>query len=209
MSPIWIVSMVLQWIVIAALCVLVLSLVRQIGEMAIKLNGIKENAESSVALYARVPRHDVPTVAGEPFRLGGQRPRPQLVVFFSPHCSACTLLPGALRDLASEGVNVDVLVLPSVEREALADYLRAENLDAITAAARDDFPEEYIPKIGVPAALAITADGVVAAKGRPKTLEHLHEMIAAAQHMADLATSTSTRQHEWGESAPYWEMNAA
>ena len=78
-----------------------------------------------------------------------------------------------------------------------------------TTAVRDDFPEEYIPKIGVPSALALTADGVVAAKGRPKNLEHLREMVAAAQHMADLATSISVRQHEWGESAPYWETSAA
>jgi hypothetical protein len=210
MSSIWVASMVLQWVVIAALCVLVLSLVRQVGELSIKLNAARETAaEAPVALYKNVPHHDVPTVNADTFPVGGQRPRPQLVVFYSPSCSACQLLPGALRDLAAEGANVDLLIVPSVDRGELSSYLRAEGLGAVPAAARDDFPEEYVPRNGVPSAFALTADGVVAAKGRPKTLEHLREMVAAAQHMADLATTVSTRQHEWGESAPYWEMTAA
>lgn len=208
MNTVWMVSMVLQWMVIAGLCLLVLSLIRQLGDLAMKLNSVKEKAEA-VALYSQVPRHEVPLVGGGLFKLGGEHERAQLVVFYSPSCSACQLLPRALRDLAAEGANVDLLIVPSVEREEMEKYLHAEQMDAIAAAVREDFPEEYLPKIGVPAAVALTAEGVVAARGRPKNLEHLREMVAAAQHMADLATSVSIRQHEWGESAPYWEMNAA
>jgi thiol-disulfide isomerase/thioredoxin len=208
MPTLWITSMLLQWLVIAALCILVLSLVRQLGELSLKLNSVKESTEA-VKLYARLPRHDVPTVAGGSFPLGGGRDRPQLVVFFSPTCGACQDLPPALAALAATTPDLDLLLVPSVDRDQLPTYLQSAGLSHLPAAAASDFPEEHRPRMGVPAALALTSDGTVAAKGRPKTLEHLRQMAAAAQHMADLATTISTRQHDWGESAPYWETTAA
>ena len=35
MTPIWIASIIVQWLVIAALCLLILSLVRQVGELLV------------------------------------------------------------------------------------------------------------------------------------------------------------------------------
>ncbi|HZQ47595.1 MAG TPA: hypothetical protein VFC07_11315, partial [Verrucomicrobiae bacterium] len=64
----------------------------------------------------------------------------------------------------------------------------------------EDFPDHLRPP-GTPFAVTISADGKIAARGKPKYILHLLEMADAAQHMTGIAR----RKHEWGESVPYWE----
>jgi thiol-disulfide isomerase/thioredoxin len=138
-------------------------------------------------------------------------PPPSLIVFFSPSCGACEALPDAITKLVRERGRgeIDVIaVISGTEREEAARYAAEHSLTDVAVVASGDFPEYYIPRNGVPFAVALSGDGQVAAKGKPRTFEHLREMAYAARHMAELATTHSFRDHEWGQSAPYWE-NAA
>jgi methylamine dehydrogenase accessory protein MauD len=205
--------MVLQWLVIVLLCVLVLSLVRQLGAMNLRLNGLAESgrlepsSEEGPALYSRLPPHELTLVDGRARSVGGRGTRPTLIVFFSPSCGACEALPDAIGKLRREVPHddLDVLAVLSSDRAGTAKFVAERSLEHVTFAANEDFPEHYIPRHGVPFAIALAADGIVAARGKPKTLEHLQEMAQAAQRMAELATTVSTRDHEWGQSAPYWD----
>jgi DNA-binding transcriptional LysR family regulator len=212
MPTVWVVSMVLQWAVIALLCLLVLSLVRQLGAVTLRLNGLQESqklpsSEEGPALYSRLPPHKLTLVDGTPRSFGGRGDKPALVVFFSPSCGACEALPEAIarlrRDYPSE--DLDLLAVLSTDRAEAAKFVAARALEHVDVAASADFPEHDIPRHGVPFAIALTPDGVIAARGKPKTLEHLREMAHAAGHMAELATTHSFRDHDWGQSAPYWD----
>ena len=211
MSTVWIVSVVLQWVVIAVLCVLILSLVRQLGAVNLRLNALRDKeAEEGPLLYSRLPPHELTLVDGTPKTIGGGvGRRPGLVVFFSPSCGACEMLPGAIAKLGGEmngrDGGLDLLAVISTDRASAARFAAEKSLDHVAVAASEDFPEHYIPRHGVPFAIALNSDGVIAARGKPKTLEHLREMAHAARHMAELATTHAARDHEWGQSAPYWE----
>jgi thiol-disulfide isomerase/thioredoxin len=208
MNSIWIVSMVLQWLVIALLCAVVVSLIRQLGAMTLKLNALKEKAldEGPQVLTRIGAAREVILANGGSVEVGGDQPRPALIVFFSPMCGSCEQLPGALRQLAKEADReFDLLAVVSLNRTATAGYAREQGLGKLAVASREDFPEDILPQGGVPMALGVTSDGTIAARGQPKNERHLREMGQAAAHMADVATTHSRRRHEWGESAPYWD----
>lgn len=208
MTTVWIVSMVLQWVVIAVLCVLILSVIRQLGELNIQLNGLRDaNAEEGPKLYSRFPPHEVTLVDGTAKTIGGGvGNRPALIVFFSPTCGACEALPGAIAKMAGDD-DIDLLAVISGDRAAASKLAADKALGRVAVAAGDDFPEHIIPRRGVPFAIALSADGTIAARGKPKSLEHLREMAHAARHMAELATTHSSRDHEWGQSVPYWDAS--
>ncbi len=210
MNAVWVVSMVLQWVVIALLSLLVLSLIRQLGALNIRLNALRESSdEAGPALHTRLPAHELTLADGSAATVGGPRQNPALVVFFSPSCGACEALPDAITKLTNESTNgqapLDVLAVLSSDRAAAAQFATEKQMTGVPVAASEDFPEHYIPRNGVPYAVALTPDGIVAARGKPKSLAHLREMAQAARHMAELATTHSVRDHEWGQSAPYWE----
>jgi hypothetical protein len=214
MPTVWVVSMVLQWLVIAVLCVLLLSVIRQLGAVNLRLNAIRDGQgdEEGPALYSRLPPHELTLVDGTPKTLGGGvGRRAALVVFFSPSCGACEALPGAIARLARDvgRDDLDLLAVISTDRAAAARFAVEKDLKHVAVAASEDFPEHYIPRHGVPFAIALTSDGIVAARGKPKHLSHLQEMAHAARHMAELATTHSQRDHEWGQSAPYWDATQA
>jgi hypothetical protein len=211
MPTVWVVSMVLQWFVIAVLCLLVLSVIRQLGAMNIRLNALREGQPDAEgpSLYTRLPPHELTLIDGTPKTIGGGvGGRPGLIVFFSPSCGACEALPDAIAKLGREPNDrdaLDLLAVISGDRAAAARLAADKSLQHVAVAASEDFPEHYIPRHGVPFALALTTDGIIAARGKPKNIDHLREMALAARHMAELATTHSVRDHEWGQSAPYWD----
>lgn len=207
MTTVWIASMVLQWLVIAVLCVLILSVIRQIGELNLRLNGLRDrDNEEGPTLYSRLPPHQVTLIDKTPTTVGGNEgERPWLLVFFSPSCAACEALPAALAQFVREpgGIETNVLAVISTDRADAARFVIEKSLGHVAVAAKEDFPDHYIPGHGVPFAIALGAGGIVAARGKPKTLQHLREMAHAARHMAERVTTNASRDHEWGQSIPY------
>jgi hypothetical protein len=95
-------------------------------------------------------------------------------------------------------------VLKRCTRDEARAFVREKSLDEVFVAVEENFPQELNPG-GAPFAAVLGRGGKVAARGRPKVLEHLKEMIYAAEHMAHMAPDHSRRKHEWGESVPYWD----
>lgn len=209
MTPIWMASMVLQWLVIATLGLLVLSLIRQLGALTLEINALKETGgKDLLAPYSQIPSQEAPLIDGGQFVFGGIRERPCLVLLFSPTCGACRALPAAVREFRENHPpsELDFLIVLAMAQAGAQKFLADESLGPITIALRQDFPQPYFAGRSVPFAFGITTDGVVAAQGKPRNLEHLDEMAQACRHMADIATNHSLRKHEWGESAPYWDF---
>ncbi len=208
MNSIWIASIILQWCAIGALSLLVLSLIRQLGELSLRLNGMKEQDEV-LKPYSEVPLHVVPLVDGRHFEFGGtQQAEASLVLFFSPTCGACEGLPSAVKEFRAKMDGVNLLVVLPLDHQEAKKFVAEKGLKSVAVAAQEDFPEHFVPKHGVPFAFSIAIGGKVAARGRPKEIDHLVEMAEAAVSMADMTPSHSRRKHEWGESAVYWETGA-
>lgn len=212
MNALWITSMVLQWLVIALLCALVLTLIRQIGLLNVQINAIKEETlQEGPGLFTHFPAQQVPLLNGTTLSIGGEASGPALIAFFSPGCGACIELPDAVARLAKETAGaVEILAVIMTDRVTAKQFAESKGLLAADAplrvASKDDFIEHYIPR-GVPYAFALAAGGTVAARGKPKVHEHVQQMAHAAQHIADMAPSNSERKHDWGQSAPYWETS--
>lgn len=197
--------MILQWVVILVLCLLVLSLMRQLGGLTSPPNREK-NPDEIFNPFTEMPEHSVELVNGGNLSFGGPKARPTLIVFFSPNCGTCEQLPGAILDFVKKhpAPGFELLaVLKRTDRAGAVDFIRQKSLQAVPVALDTDFPEELNPG-GAPFAAAMTNGGKVAARGKPKTLGHLLEMAQAALTMDTFVPGHSRRQHEWGESAPYW-----
>lgn len=210
MNSIWITSMILQWCAIVVLSLLVLSLVRQLGEMSLKLNGIREQ-DDGVKPYSQVPLHEVPLLDDKKFQFGGlQQGKPAFILFFSPTCGACEGLPAAVLEFVKmRSQQIDLLVVLPLDRIAAQKFVAEKSLQTLRVAAQEDFPEHFVPQHGVPFAFSVAVSGLVAARGRPKELSHLIEMADAAIHMADMTPNHSRRKHQWGDSAMYWDKTPA
>jgi thiol-disulfide isomerase/thioredoxin len=204
MNSIWIVSMVLQWAVIVVLSLVALSLMRQVGQLTLRLNGVKERADV-FAPFSEIQEHSLSLVDGRLFQFGGPKKAPAVLVFFAPKCGACETVPAALQEFVRKFSRdeVSLLAVIDVERAAAGKFIAEKSLQNVPVAVLEDFPEHLKPG-GVPFGVAIATDGRVAARGKPKTLTHLAEMVETARNMVEMASPHSRRKHEWGESAPYW-----
>src|SRR5947199_6532537 len=110
MNAIWISSMILQWAVILVLSILVLSLMRQLGEQTRRPTN-EQDPEKIFPPFSDVPETVVPLINGTEFRFDGAEASPALIVFFSPKCGACEQLPEAIRALGNEARSPDFSIL--------------------------------------------------------------------------------------------------
>ena len=197
--------MVLQWIVILILSLLVLSLMRQLGQFTAAPNQEK-NPDEIFNPFSDLPEHSVPLVGGGNFNFGGPDAKPTLIIFFAPRCTACEELPPAIREFVIKHPASEfslLAVLKRTDRAGALEFIREQSFGSLPVALDTEFPSDLNPG-GAPFAASIASGGKVAARGKPKNLAHLLEMAQAAQTMDPGVPSHSRRKHEWGESAPYW-----
>ena len=202
--------MVLQWAMILVLSLLVFSLMRQLGELTLRLNGeVKLRSQRKLMRHSTgCPKARCHLSTARHFKLAVRKSTPSMVVFFSPECSACALLPEALRDFTSKisRTEMNLLVVIRIDRSAALKYIEGQGLAGVAIAVEEDIPLQLKPG-RAPFGVSFTNSGLVAARGKPKALTHLLQMAQAAQTMDEAAPTNSLRTHEWGESAPYWELN--
>src|SRR5256885_485703 len=141
MNSIWITSIVLQWVVILVLCLLVLSLMRQLGEFTAPPNKEK-NPDEIFNPFSEIPEHSVELVNGGNFSFGGSGAKPTLILFFAPRCGACEELPGALLEFAKKHPASEfslLAVLKRTDREGAIEFIREKSLAPIPIALGTDF----------------------------------------------------------------------
>jgi hypothetical protein len=207
MSPVWIVSIVLQWLVIAVLCLVVLSLLRQIGALALRADA--RVGEEGPGLYSEMPVATVPLKSGgTTFQLGGGQDS-VLAVILSPGRATSIGVERALRSWNYPEripMGLSLLILLDLSEEASADFLADAPFGTIPVALLKDAPADYRDIPRTPYAVGISPGGVVVAQGRPRSTDQLEE-IAWITVQADLQSGRrdAVNAHDWGESAPFWE----
>lgn len=201
MTVVWTVSLVLQWAVLAALCVIVFSLVRQLGVITLRLNpSAGLTLSDGPGPGTEIIEEEVELFPHGSLAFGGSRTAPLLTVFLSPDCSMCSKVAGYARAIA-DTYPTDVLNLllvitgtPRLSRE----FLSVHHLERLPVMLKQHFPSKWAPT-STPFGLALTADGTVAARGIPNALEHLEEMIRSATHGVPIADGGRKAYHAWGD----------
>ena len=208
MSSLWILSSVLAWAAIALLVALVLSLMRQVGELRAAVARAEPAKDPGLQLYDRVERFMAARLDDDAvLALGGEQAQPTLLVVHQPGCSTCEGIEPALEELAG-GVPARIVSVLGLNTADAADHLASRPASSVPVIAVDDLPPALMPE-SVPALIAIAREGVVCALGTPTTAENLREAAHAANEAVLMGAPDSRRVTDWGVSVPFWEPAAS
>ncbi len=209
MSTIWIVSLAFAWVVICLLTACVVTLMGQVAELRGRVaGGVAVAPMTGPRLYDEVEPVELPVLGtrGATVTVGGEQPRPALLVVHAPGCASCADIEEALVVVARERPDVACVSVVALERRAAAKHAgeHARRLDAV---ALEDLPDELVPD-GLPALVAIAREGLVAAVGQPDAIEHLREAADVAAGAVLVAGPDSMRETDWGRAVPAWGVPA-
>ena len=194
--------MLMLWALVLGLTVIVLSLVRQLGVITVRLNpSAGLDLDEGPGPGSDIVGHDVPLIRGGTFVFGGERNRSLLIVFLSPDCSICTSVASYIRAISSTYANgaLDLFVVLNATPRVAREYIANHGFEDLPVALYQNLPNKFGIQ-STPFALAVTREGTVAARGTPNALEHLEEMVHVADHMLPLKDA-EPEVHVWGDSA--------
>jgi methylamine dehydrogenase accessory protein MauD len=182
MSAWWVASYVVLWLLVLALCVLVVALARQIGTLHLRLaaRGALEIDDEGPPLAEAPEPAEAEDLRGSRHVVGGPG-RPSLLLFVSPGCSICAdVIPGLPAAARAFGQPLRPLVVADAHADqALAAYPDG-TADRVPVIADRSLPVAYrIP--GTPYAVVLDGLGVVRAKGTVNDLEQLEGLVETAR----------------------------
>ncbi|HEX2235233.1 MAG TPA: hypothetical protein VHK89_03055 [Actinomycetota bacterium] len=189
----WAASYIVLWLVVAALCAVVVALARQIGTLHLRLGprGALEMDDEGPPL-GEAPQLVAARAAatGESVSLGGPG-RARLLLFASPGCMVCEqVLPGLGALGRRAGMAAFVVSQLDVE-EANASFTGVGGRTPVLAAP-DAFLSWSIP--GTPYVVVLDESGSVRAKGTPNNLEQMEGLVdSARRRMAGVGLRESAR----------------
>lgn len=183
MNEALLISNMLLWVLVVALCAVVVALTRQVGLLHERIAPVGALAvEKGPRVGEPAPILELTNVDGHPIRVGGVDAfgRRTLLFFLSPTCPVCeTLLPTLRRLVHDEG---DVrLVYTSDGDPAEHEGFRTSKglLESEYLLSRDLGLRYEVSKL--PFAVLIDADGVLRAKGMVNTREHVESLFRAEE----------------------------
>ena len=176
------IAVVVQWVLLLALCTAVLLLFRQVGMLHERLGPVGAlSLPGGVAVGDHAPRFDLEAVGGGTVNLGGQDAGNQdtLLFFLSPRCSICKSLIPIVKSIArEESSSLRVVLASDGDEDLQRTMILDEKLEAFPLVLSTDLGMAYaVSKL--PYAVLIKADGHVAAKGLVNNREHLESLFEA------------------------------
>jgi len=174
----WAASYIALWIVVLALCVIVVALARQIGTLHLRLGprGALEMDDEGPPLGDAPPPRDARDLEGPEVSIGGPG-RAQLLLFVSPGCMVCGQVLPSLPVLARTHGLEAIAISEEDEIEARRELGRYQ--DVTLVAGGDLFSAYGVP--GTPYAVVLDRLGVVRGKGTVNNLEQFEGLIATAR----------------------------
>jgi methylamine dehydrogenase accessory protein MauD len=181
MNPLMLSNVVL-WIVVLALCLVVLALVRQVGVLHERIAPVGAlMLAKGLKIGELAPSVPVADLTGKPVPIGGVRAdgRTQLLMFVSPTCPVCkVLLPVLKSSRKSENSWLDIVLASDGDFVEQSAFVREQGLDM--------FPYVLSAPLGLsfqvsrlPYAVLIDEQGVLRARGLINSREHLESLFEA------------------------------
>jgi methylamine dehydrogenase accessory protein MauD len=174
----WAAAFVAQWVLVIALCIVVLALARQVGTLHLRLGprGPLELAEEGPPLGETPMPAEGVTIDGDTRVVGGPGDG-RFLLFVSPTCPICDTVLPSLPAVASVG-RMEPIVIADVERRGARKALQGKRIDAPVIP--DPALVELYGVPGVPYAVVLDERGVVLAKGTVNNLEQMESMVEMA-----------------------------
>jgi methylamine dehydrogenase accessory protein MauD len=175
----WAAAFVALWLLVVALCVVVVALARQVGTLHLRLGprGALEMEEEGPPIGAAPLPKETRTVEDEPKVVGGPGAS-QFLLFVSPTCPICAEVLPSLPAIASVG-RMEPIVVADVDRRGARDAFHAKRIHAPVVPDPELVSSYGVP--GVPYAVVLDERGVVLAKGTVNNLEQMEAMVDAAK----------------------------
>jgi methylamine dehydrogenase accessory protein MauD len=180
-SGFWLVSYLALWILVVGLAVVVLSLMRMIGQMHQRLGP----APALVTDHGPEIGDALPElIAGarlvDDAVLRFPRRKDSLLIFVSPTCPTCESVARTLKPFAArEAERLEVVMISSSRDDKRNAHLRAAAAGSGVAFLQEDRLGERLKLSVTPYALWLDSDGVVRAKGLVNNIEHLDSLSHA------------------------------
>ncbi|MEI8296660.1 MAG: methylamine dehydrogenase accessory protein MauD [Pseudomonadota bacterium] len=181
MNPLLLSNLVL-WAVVIALCLVVLALLRQIGVLHERIAPVGAlMLAKGLKIGELAPSVPVADLAGRSVSIGGERAdgRTQLLMFVSPTCPVCkVLLPVLKSSRKSEQSWLDIVLASDGDFVEQSAFVREQGLEM--------FPYVLSAPLGIsfqvsrlPYAVLIDEQGVLRARGLINSREHLESLFEA------------------------------
>lgn len=176
----WAVSYVTLWLLVLALCLVVVALARQIGTLHMRLGprGALEMDDEGPELGSpaiSIPTHDV---AGNSVVIGAAS---QLLMFVSPGCHVCEQVLPSISAVAEHG-KLSPFVITDVDEEETALTFKNKRLSAPIVPGVAVAQAYEVP--GTPYVVVTDGAGAIAAKGTVNNLEQVEGLIDSARRRA-------------------------
>ena len=174
-----IVSNILLWILLIALAFVVMGLVRQIGVLHARVAPAGALVlDKGVAVNEAAPQVTAADRSGRPVNFGYAGEKGQLLFFLSPSCPVCKSLLPAIKAVAKERSDLEVIYVSDGDPEAQAALIREFKLENARYVVGPEVGMTY--QIGkLPYAVLIDQAGVLRAKGLVNSREHLDSLFEA------------------------------
>ena len=173
----WAVSYVTLWLLVVALCLVVVALARQIGTLHMRLGatGALEMDDEGPALGSQATSIPTTDMNGEPVVVGQGG---QVLLFVSPGCHVCEQVLPSIAAVAEQGRFAPVVITDVDEEETVLTFktkrVAAPVVPGIAVAQAYEVP-------GTPYVVVVDERGVVAAKGTVNNLEQIEGLIDTAR----------------------------
>ena len=182
MTEALLISNLILWLVVLALCAVVVALVRQIGilhERIAPAGALMLGQGPKIGKEA--PPFKLQTLCGETVTIGDQHPadRSTLVFFLSPTCPVCkTLLPVLDAMRTSEREWLQIVLASDGDLPAQQRFIKANGLTVFPYVVSGELGRAYqVAKL--PFAILIDEGGILRGKGLINSREHLESLFEA------------------------------
>ncbi|MCM2318592.1 methylamine dehydrogenase accessory protein MauD [Pseudomonas linyingensis] len=174
-----IVSNILLWILLIALAFVVMGLVRQIGVLHARIAPAGAlMLDKGVTVNEPAPQVTAADRNGRPVNFGYPGDKGQLLFFLSPSCPVCKSLLPAIKAVAKERPDLEVVYVSDGDPDAQAALIREFKLEDARYVVGPEVGMTY--QIGkLPYAVLIDQPGILRAKGLVNSREHLESLFEA------------------------------
>ena len=176
MEGIWLASYLLQWVLIGLLAFVVIGLMRQIGELRLRVG---EEREAGIAIGTMAPLFQGEGLNGsvDLEKLVGER---LLVLFVHPTCPPCkelfASLNGEMERIAEHGVRL--VLVSGGSREQNQEMIAEFKLSCPLVIQQEHEIADLYGNSWTPYGFVVDAEGLIAGKGVVNNVDVLGELLA-------------------------------
>lgn len=178
----WMISIIALWVLVLFETVLLVLLLRALGEMRQqgRLSAGSSQRQSELNVGEQAPSFTANAYGNESIRLENVRGRKSVLAFVSPGCSACAGAIEALNTLQGEDHNLALLVIGDADEQKNHAFALEHQAQMPILAANASLALDVYRIRGFPFVYLLDEQQIIRAKGTVNNYEHLQALMTVA-----------------------------